>query len=75
MRRRVRIAHAEPVARAAGQADEPSIVPLEQTHIERRWDRLGFAAGWTRVLVRRREHPRPHNHHGWDHDHGHSVRA
>ena len=41
LHRRIRIAHAEPVARAAGEADEPVVRLSEERGIERRRQRVG----------------------------------
>ena len=55
-RRRVRVADGEPVARAAGEADEPLVQLLEQRLVEPRRQRLAVrrVAG---VRVRRRQQP------------------
>ena len=56
-RRRVRIAHGEPVARAAGEADEPVVQLLEQRLVERGRHGLRLASRRPRVLVRGGEQP------------------
>ena len=56
-RGRVRVAHGEPVARAAGEADEPFVQLLEQRLVERGRHGLGLASRRSRVLVRSREQP------------------
>ena len=54
-RRRVRVAHGKPGARAAGEAHEPLVQLLEATLLERRRQQLVLAAGKTRTRMRRRQ--------------------
>ncbi len=51
----VRVAHAEPVARAAGEADEPVVQLRQQRRVERRRQQLSLLR--PRVRVRRGEEP------------------
>ena len=53
---RVRVAYAEAVARAAGEADEPLVQLLEQARVEARWEQLA-AVVRARARVRVREEP------------------
>ena len=54
-RGRVRVAHTEPVARAAGEADEPLVQLREQRRIERRRQQFTFLR--PRLGVRRGQQP------------------
>src|SRR3954451_8947253 len=56
-RRPVRVAQSEPVARAAGEANEAVVQVLQQRLLELRWQRLVFAARQPRVPVRLGEEP------------------